>query len=175
MLEEHDRVVLTEDVSGHGLKSGDVGTIVHVHRGGRAFGEHVRLSGLRRRTEPRRAGGFQASGRQDEDVRFSIYQRQNLVDECDFSCGIVHLPPGGGPLVLARYNGPGHAHGDIVYRAHIHRASERAIAAGRKPESEAEETDRFKTVEGALACLIEDFNVSGLTVRPDEPRLFGDA
>lgn len=122
-----------------------------------------------------RQRGFQASGRQDEDVRFSIYQRQNLVDECDFSCGIVHLPPGGDPLVLARYNGPSHAHGDVVYRAHIHRASERAIAAGRKPESEAEETDRFKTVEGALACLIEDFNVSGLTVRPDEPRLFGDA
>ena len=37
MLEEHDRVVLTEDVSGHDLKSGDVGTIVHVYRGGRAF------------------------------------------------------------------------------------------------------------------------------------------
>lgn len=122
-----------------------------------------------------RQRGFQASGRQDEDVRFSIYQRQNLVDECDFSCGIIHLPPGGLPLVLARYNGPSHVHGDIVYRAHIHRASERAIAAGSKPESEAEETDRFKTLEGALACLIEDFNVSGLTARPDEPRLFGDA
>ena len=57
----------------------------------------------------------------------------------------------------------------------LHRASERAISAGRKPESEAEETDRFETLEGALACLIEDFNVSGLTARPDEPRLFGDA
>lgn len=37
MLEEHDRIVLTEDISGLRLKAGDVGTIVHVHRGGRAF------------------------------------------------------------------------------------------------------------------------------------------
>ena len=37
MLEEHDRIVLTEDVSSLRLKAGDVGTIVHVHRGGRTF------------------------------------------------------------------------------------------------------------------------------------------
>ena len=37
MMEEHDRIVLTEDVSDRRLKAGDVGTIVHVHRGGRAF------------------------------------------------------------------------------------------------------------------------------------------
>ena len=37
MLEEHDRIVLTDDVAGPGLKAGDVGTIVHVHRDGEAF------------------------------------------------------------------------------------------------------------------------------------------
>ena len=37
MLEEHDRVVLTDDVPDPGLKAGDVGTIVHVHRDGEAF------------------------------------------------------------------------------------------------------------------------------------------
>ena len=37
MLEEHDRIVLSEDVADPGLKAGDVGTIVHVHRGGAAF------------------------------------------------------------------------------------------------------------------------------------------
>lgn len=36
MLEEHDRIVLTDDAD-PGLKAGDVGTIVHVHRGGGAF------------------------------------------------------------------------------------------------------------------------------------------
>ena len=37
MLEEHDRIVLTEDISRQRLKAGDVGTIVHVYRGDRAF------------------------------------------------------------------------------------------------------------------------------------------
>ena len=37
MLEEHDRVVLTDDVAHPDLRTGDVGTIVHVHRNGEAF------------------------------------------------------------------------------------------------------------------------------------------
>ena len=37
MLEEHDRVVLTDDAADPGPKAGDVGTIVHVHRDGEAF------------------------------------------------------------------------------------------------------------------------------------------
>ena len=113
---------------------------------------------------------FQASGQQDEEARFSVYQRQNLVDESDFSCGISYLPPGGPPLTLARYNGPSHVHGDIAYRPHIHRASEKAVSAGRKSESEAADTDRFETLEGALYCLIRDFNVGGIKARPDRQR-----
>lgn len=45
------------------------------------------------------------------------------------------------------------------------------MAAGKKPESEAEETNRFETLEGALACLIEDFNLTGLRAQHDKPRL----
>ena len=108
----------------------------------------------------------------DGEARFSVYQRQNLRDEHDFSCGIAFLPLGGQRLTLARYNGPSHRHGDIAYRPHIHRATERAIVAGRKPESEAAETDRFRTLEGALACLIDDFGLSGVSAMPDEGRLF---
>ena len=37
MLAEHDRVVLTADVTDSHLKAGDVGTVVHVHRSGAAF------------------------------------------------------------------------------------------------------------------------------------------
>ena len=33
---------------------------------------------------------------------------------------------------------------------------------GKKSESEAVETDRFQCVEDALACLVEDFRVTGL-------------
>lgn len=122
------------------------------------------------RTRPaHRQRGFKVVG--DEDARFSVYMRQNLADENDFSCGIAYLPPGGPPLTLARYNGPSHAHDDIVWRPHIHRVTEEAIATGRKPEREAEETDRYETLQGALACLIDDFNLSGTAAEHDQLEL----
>lgn len=37
MFKEHDQIVLTSDLPEEGLKVGDVGTIVHVHRHGEAF------------------------------------------------------------------------------------------------------------------------------------------
>ncbi len=118
-----------------------------------------------------RQRSFQASSGDEKEGRFLIYQRQNLDDEKDYSCGICYLPRGGAPLTLARYNGPSHEHGDIAYRPHIHRASEKAIAEGKKPESGAEETSRFESLEGALACLIDDYNVSGVKAQHDDPRL----
>ncbi len=46
MINEHDRVVLTESVPGSGLEAGDVGTVVHVYRDGEAFEvEFVTLDG----------------------------------------------------------------------------------------------------------------------------------
>ena len=138
----------------------------------RATNPRARWSEKPRTRPAHRQRGFQASGLEGEEARFSVYQRQNLADESDFSCGIAYLPHGGPPLTLARYNGPGHEHGDIVDLPHIHRATEKAIAAGRKPESEAEATGRFETLEGALTRLIQDFNLDGLNAEPDQPRLF---
>ena len=111
---------------------------------------------------------FEAEG--EGGVRFSIYQRQNIKRENSFSCGIERIEDDGTRLMLARYNGPSHPHGDIAYRPHIHRATEEAMAAGRQPESEAEETDRFNSCEGALACLIADFRLSGISAAPDQTR-----
>ena len=37
MIKEHDRIVLTSDLPKEGLKAGDVGTVIHVHEGGKAF------------------------------------------------------------------------------------------------------------------------------------------
>ena len=108
----------------------------------------------------------------EADARFAIYQRQSLLDESDFSCGIQYCPAGATPLTLARYNGPSHVHEEIRYRAHIHHATAAAIAAGRKPESHATQTDRCATLEGAAACLLHDFHVSGITAKRDAPRLF---
>ena len=117
---------------------------------------------------------FQATGTTDDgrQHRFLIYQRESLRDKPSYSCGIVYLPPGGPRLTLARYNGPSHQHGDIRYKPHIHRATEAAMSAGRKPEHTAEETERYKTIEGAFACLIQDFSLSGVHAKPDHPSLF---
>jgi len=46
MIEEHDRVVLTEDRPEQNLHAGDVGTVVHVYADGDAYEvEFFRLDG----------------------------------------------------------------------------------------------------------------------------------
>ncbi len=108
-------------------------------------------------------------------VVFRIYLRQNLDDGRDFSCGLALIPKGRKPLSLIRYNGASHIHGQIRYRCHVHRATAEAIAAGKKTDIHADETDRYYTLRGALACLIEDCGVQGLTSEHDLPDLFDDA
>jgi hypothetical protein len=36
-IREHDCVVLTANLPSDGLEAGDVGTVVHIHRGGEAY------------------------------------------------------------------------------------------------------------------------------------------
>lgn len=119
-----------------------------------------------------RQRGFHVVSLDDDKLYFAVYLRQSLLEECNFSCGIQYLGVGGIPLVLARYNGPSHRHGDLGYCSHIHIASQRAISAGRKSDSEATETDRFVTLEGALYCLVQDFNIRGIHAQQDQPVLF---
>lgn len=37
MINEHDCVVLTDDIPDAGLEAGDIGTVVHVHKGGAGY------------------------------------------------------------------------------------------------------------------------------------------
>lgn len=37
MINEHDCVILTEDLPVEGLKSGDIGTVVHIHQGAAGY------------------------------------------------------------------------------------------------------------------------------------------
>lgn len=37
MINEHDCVVLTQDLPDTGLKSGDIGTVVHIHPGEKGY------------------------------------------------------------------------------------------------------------------------------------------
>lgn len=46
MIEEHDSIVLTEDLPEEGLAKGDVGVVVHIHKGGKAYEvEFLRMDG----------------------------------------------------------------------------------------------------------------------------------
>ncbi len=46
MINEHDCVVLTQDLPDSGLKNGDIGTVVHVHPGGEGYEvEFITLAG----------------------------------------------------------------------------------------------------------------------------------
>jgi len=46
MIKEHERVVLLSEIPKEGLKAGDVGTVVHVHKGSEAFEvEFITLDG----------------------------------------------------------------------------------------------------------------------------------
>jgi Domain of unknown function (DUF4926) len=46
MIKEHDRVVLKREIPEQGLKTGDVGTVIHVHKKGEAYEvEFVALDG----------------------------------------------------------------------------------------------------------------------------------
>ena len=108
----------------------------------------------------------------EDGNQFRLYLRENLDDERDFSCGLALIQRGTKPLSLVRYNGSSHAHGTIRYRCHIHRATNEALSAGMKIDNHAEETDRYKTLEGALACLIADCGIVGLNAEHDELDLF---
>jgi hypothetical protein len=46
MIKEHDCVVLTKRVPEEGLEAGDIGTVVHIHKGGAGYEvEFVTLTG----------------------------------------------------------------------------------------------------------------------------------
>ena len=81
-------------------------------------------------------------------------------------------PKRGKHLSLIRYNGSSHRHGVISYSCHIHSATAEALTAGNKIDSHAEETARYKFLQGALACLIDDCGIQGLNAEHDEQDLF---
>lgn len=105
-----------------------------------------------------------------QEFRFEIYERQSLRDESDSSCGITYVSFDGSRLTLARYNGPSHEHGDISFQPHIHLTTGKSIMVGKKPENEAKQTDRFKTLADALACMVEDFSIAGIEAKGETSR-----
>lgn len=104
---------------------------------------------------------------------FRVYKRQNTIFPNDYSCGISVVPRSSEVVTLARYNGDSHEHGNELegtvfkYLPHIHVTTERYIMAGRKPDTYAEPTERYSTLDGALHCLLADWNIFGLETETD--------
>lgn len=116
----------------------------------------------------------------NEGNRFNLYLRQNYNRgmEDAFSCGLSYVLPSGETFTLIRYNGPSHDHPNklekerLGYVSHIHKSSKRYLDETGKADGYAEATTRFNTLEGALSCLLQDCNITGLTANPDQPSLF---
>ena len=94
--------------------------------------------------------------------KYILYQRQNLRDFSDFSCGLSLVQHGGRPVSLIRYNGANHQHGDILYTCHIHRATHKALLEGRKIDWYAHESSEYQNLMGALWCIVRACNVRGM-------------
>ena len=141
----------------------------------RSASKWVRNPGARWLEKPGRHKQRNFNAVTDDGAVYRIYQRQNLDDDQDFSCGLALARHGGKPLSLVRYNGASHVHGEIRYACHIHRATAETLGAGRKVDSHAEGTGRYRTVEGILACLIEDCGVKDHSANHDERDLFDGA
>ena len=98
---------------------------------------------------------FYVHSEKDEFI-FRLYTRQNTLIEDDFSCGLAVVKPDGQSLTICRYNGSGHIHGEFIFICHIHKSTEITIKSGKKPESHAEKTLKYKTLTGALYQLSID-------------------
>jgi hypothetical protein len=66
MIKEHDCVVLTTNVPDEGLVAGDVGTVVHIHKGGEGYEvEFMTLTGETVAIATLLAGQVRALNRRD--------------------------------------------------------------------------------------------------------------
>lgn len=114
----------------------------------------------------------------DGKHEFSLFVRQSALLPDSFSTGLRWLSQSGEALMLIRFNGPSHPHSNSLegerfeFERHIHQATERYLAAGKKDEGYAEVTKEYKTINGALHCLIKRCNIAGLPTQADEPDLF---
>jgi hypothetical protein len=110
---------------------------------------------------------------------FALFVRQSTMLPESFSAGLRWLPKSGEDVTLIRFNGPSHPHANAIegerfeFVCHIHQATERYLAAGKKDEGFALPTQDYKTLNGALYNLVKRCNITGLMTQPEEPDLFG--
>jgi len=74
--------------------------------------------------------------------------------------------------IMDLLNCPNHLEKEkLGFTCHIHFTTEKYMKANRKPEGYAQATNRYKTIDGALHCLITDCKISGLNTHPDDTQI----
>ena len=114
----------------------------------------------------------------DGQHEFVLFTRQSTMIAESFSAGLRWRSKTGEEVILMRCNGADHSHSNAIERTrfehhrHVHRATERYLAAGRRAESFAEVNDVYSTLDGALHHLMQLATISGLNTGPDETDMF---
>lgn len=100
-----------------------------------------------------------------DDSTFRLILRESELNRMDFSVILTWAPKHSNEHVrLKRYNGKAHEHtnsieGDRFYDFHIHLATERYQRIGGKdPDSFAQPTNRYASLQQALDCALLDCN-----------------
>lgn len=103
------------------------------------------------------------------DDKFAVFVRQSTRLSDSFSVGLRHLK-GEESLTLMRCNGPSHPHRNHLEnerfepQCHVHVATSRYLAVGKKDEGYAYATDAYTNVKGALGHLLTTCNVAGILI-----------
>ena len=119
----------------------------------------------------------------EDGPSFSVFVRQNLVFNENFSIGLRYFTGDRrlGTLTLTRYNGP---HGEYsrhpdghFAQPHIHRITEAEIASGSSEPQEQNRviTNKYSTFEQALFIFFSEIaatNFASHFPKLDQPRLF---
>ena len=114
----------------------------------------------------------------DGSHEFALFTRQSLLLPDGFSAGLRWLAKSGESIILMRCNGSDHPHTNGIERDrfesvyHIHHATERYLAVGKKSEGYAQQTREYRTLDGALHHIVRVCNITGLKTEQDEPDLF---
>ncbi|MDR5737357.1 hypothetical protein [Caballeronia sp. LZ016] len=113
----------------------------------------------------------------DATQLYRLFLRSSATRPSAFSVGLARVWPTDETLILARYNGPYHAHGNIIegnkvsLGCHRHLATERYIRAGHHVDGYAEAMSSYNSLEGAFECLCRDCGVAALAYDPFQPEL----
>ncbi|WP_061180178.1 hypothetical protein [Caballeronia pedi] len=113
----------------------------------------------------------------DTTQRYRLFLRLSSTKPSAFSVGLRRIWSSEASLLLVRYNGPYHAHGNVLEQTrvelgcHKHFTTERYIRAGLKVDGYAEAATEYNSIESAFECFCREFGVAALNFNPFQPEL----